>query len=79
MGSNPAPQVQQGGYSAAGAYQQYGQQDGYDTVGGREPVQQIGMNGAGGSDFWAEVSGAFRGPMIAYDGQRSKSRREEKN
>jgi hypothetical protein len=54
--SNPAPQVQQGGYSAAGAYQQYGQQDGYDTVGGREPVQQVGMNGAGGSDFWAEVS-----------------------
>ena len=54
--SNPAPQVQQGGYSAAGAYQQYGQQDGYDTVGGREPVQQVGMNGAGGSDFWAELT-----------------------
>jgi hypothetical protein len=72
--SNPAPQVQQGGYSAAGAYQQYGQQDGYDTVGGREPVQQVGMNGAGGSDFWAEVS-RVPGRMMSINCQMECSRK----
>lgn len=75
MGSNPAPQVQQGGYSAAGAYQQYGQQDGYDTVGGREPVQQVGMNGAGGSDFWAEVS-RVSGLMMSMMDTEAECRRE---
>ena len=62
MGAVPPQQQQQGGvggYTATGAYQQYGQQDGYDTRGAGGAggvVQQVGMNGTGVSDFWAEVS-----------------------
>lgn len=61
MGSSgPQQGAPQGGYSAQGAYQQYGQQDGYDTRpggAGGVPVQQVvGMNGAGATDFWGELT-----------------------